>query len=190
MSKLHFNYWAMWAGKSLELIKVAYNYIERWKSVFIFNSSLDTRYKSWEVTSRSWSNIPSISYDITTNIFEAINYLNIKPDCILIDESQFLTKKQVEECAKITTKLDIPVICYGLKIDFQSNLFEWSKRLLELAEKIEEIKTICWCGKKATMNARISNSKMLLQWELIEIWENDKYISLCLRHYLEENIWI
>lgn len=189
MSKLYFHYWAMWAGKSLELIKVAYNYSERWKSVLIFNSALDTRFKQWEVSSRSWSSMPSITFNELTDFFKTIEDLDLMPDCILIDESQFLTKNQVNDCWRIVTKLNIPVMCYGLRTDFLWNLFEWSKRLMELAQKIEEIKTICWCGCKATMNARISNWNMVIIWEQIEIWENDKYISLCLKHYSENNIW-
>lgn len=189
MSKLYFHFWAMWAWKSLELIKVAYNYTERNKKVYIFNNTLDTRFKKWEVSSRSWSSIPSISYDLKTNFLDEINKISWEIDCILIDESQFLTSLQVEQCAEIVCKLDIPVMCYWLKTDFLWNLFEWSKRLLELAQKIEEIKTICWCWKKATMNARIKDWKIIKKWEQIEIWENDKYISLCLKHYLEDNIW-
>lgn len=189
MSKLYFQYWAMWAWKSLELIKVAYNYQERWKNVLVFNSELDTRFQSNKVASRNWSSINSTQFNNNTSIINELEKQIIKPDCILVDESQFLTSKQVEECAIITINKEIPVICFGLKTDFLGNLFEWSKRLLELAQKIDEIKTICWCWKKATMNARIKNWKVVKIWNQIEIWENDKYISLCLRHYLEDNIW-
>ncbi|MDD2565353.1 MAG: thymidine kinase [Candidatus Gracilibacteria bacterium] len=188
MSKLYFHYGAMGAGKSLELIKVAYNYSERGKSVLIFNSALDTRFKQGEVSSRSGSSMPSITFNELTDFFKTIEDLDLMPDCILIDESQFLTKNQVNDCGRIVTKLNIPVMCYGLRTDFLGNLFEGSKRLMELAQKIEEIKTICWCGCKATMNARISNGNMVIIGEQIEIGENDKYISLCLKHYSENNI--
>lgn len=192
MSKLYFNYWAMWAWKSLELIKVAYNYIERGQKVIIFNSDLDTRFEKWKITSRSWNSLPSIPYNDKTEFFIEINNLIVwweKINCILVDESQFLSEKQVEDCAKIAVHLDVPVICYWIKTDFLRRLFEWSKRLLELSQSISEIKTICWCGKKATMNARIIDWKMITVWEKILIWENNKYISLCLKHYLEYNIW-
>ncbi len=185
MAKLYFQYWAMGAWKSLELIKVAYNYTERWKKVIVFNSKLDTRFTNWEVASRSWSKIASISFDDKTDLYYEITKTESRPDCVLVDESQFLKKKQVEECAKIVTEMNIPVICYWLRTDFLWNLFEWSKRLMEIAQKIEEIKTICWCWDKATMNARISEWKMCTAWDQIEIWENDRYISLCLKHYNE-----
>lgn len=191
MAKLYFMYGAMWAGKSMELIKVAYNYLERGKKCLIFNSLLDTRFESGKVSSRTWGSLPSIGFDNNTNIEkiikEELNKWEI--DCILIDEAQFLNKIQVEQCANISTKLNIPIICYGIKTDFMSNLFEWSKRLLELAQQIDEIKTICWCGKKATMNTRVIDWKVILEWEQIDIWANEKYISLCLKHYLEKNIW-
>lgn len=191
MAKLYFMYGAMWAWKSMELIKVAYNYLERWKKCLIFNSLLDTRFENWKVSSRTWGSLPSIWFDSNTNIEEIIKEKLDKwaIDCILIDEAQFLNSAQVEQCAGISTKYNIPVICYGIKTDFMSRLFEWSKRLLELAEQIEEIKTICWCGKKATMNARIIDWKVTLEWEQIDIWANEKYISLCLKHYQEKNIW-
>ncbi|EKE29204.1 MAG: hypothetical protein ACD_2C00208G0005 [uncultured bacterium (gcode 4)] len=191
MSKLYFQYWAMWAGKTLELIKVAYNYTERWMNVVIFNSKIDTRFETDKVSSRSGSAISSMPYDSETDFLETIERLkSIKPiDCILVDESQFLKKHQVDDLAVVVTSMDIPVMCFWIKTDFQWSLFEWSKRLLEIAQKIDEIKTICWCSNKATMNARIADWKMLTEWEQIEIWENDKYISLCLKHYLEKNIW-
>ncbi|EKE28785.1 MAG: Thymidine kinase [uncultured bacterium (gcode 4)] len=191
MSKLYFQYWAMWAGKSLELLKVAYNYTERWRNVIIFNSELDTRFANWKVSSRSWSALPSISFNSSTDFLETIAKLKGEKslDCILVDESQFLFKNQVDDLATVVTTMDIPVMCFWIKTDFLGNLFEWSKRLFEIAQKIEEIKTICWCSRKATMNARISNWKMTTEGEQIEIWENDKYISLCLKHYLEKNIW-
>ena len=191
MSKLYFQYWAMWAGKSLELIKVAYNYIERWRHVIIFNSALDTRFENGKVSSRSGSSLPSVSFDSETDFLETVKSLNDKQslDCILVDESQFLSKKQVDDLWVIVTNLHIPVLCFWIRTDFLGNFFEWSKRLMEIAQKIEEIKTICWCSHKATMNARIANWKMTIEWEQVEIWENDKYISLCLKHYLEKNIW-
>jgi thymidine kinase len=192
MSKLYFQYWAMWAGKSLELIKVAYNYIERWRNVIIFNSALDTRFEKWKVASRSGSSLPSASFDSETDFLEIVSEMNLKKslDCILVDESQFLTKNQVDDLAIIVTTMHIPVLCFWIRTDFLGNLFEWSKRLMEIAQKIEEIKTICWCSHKATMNARIANWKMITEGAQVEIWENDRYISLCLKHYLENNIWI
>lgn len=188
MSKLHFKYWSMWAGKTLELIKIAYNYKERGQKVLVFNSSLDTRFKNWEISSRTWASIPCFLFDKNTDIFSKITEELEKTsiNCILIDEAQFLTNKQVESLAVATIRFKIPVICLWIKTDFLGNLFEWSKRLLELATNIEEIKTVCWCWNKATMNARIKNGKVIKTWEQIEIWANEKYISLCLKHYIEE----
>ena len=104
-------------------------------------------------------------------------------DCILIDEAQFLTKDQVDQFVMIADTLEIPIIAFGLKTDFQGNLFEGSKRLLEVADEIQEITTICWCGKKARYNARVINGKIVKFGNQVQLGGNESYVSLCRKHY-------
>lgn len=192
MSKLYFRYWAMWAWKSAELISTYYNYQNKEMDTLVLNFKLDTRFWEWIIGSRSWVKISSTFFDKTTDIYKIIkenleNNSNIK--CILIDEAQFLKSNQVDDLVKIILEFRIPIICYWLKTDFQSNMFEWSKRLFELAQDIQELKTVCWCGKKATMNVRIINGKITKVWEQVQIWASESYDSVCLKHFLENNLW-
>lgn len=186
MSKLYFWYWAMWAWKSLELLKVAFNYKERGLNVLLFNYYNDRRFWEWLIASRSWLSLKATPFDNNTAFKK---YIKKWINAILIDESQFLTKEQVDELAEIVVTKNIPVMCYWIKTDFKTNLFEGSKRLLEIAHSINELKTICWCWSKATLNVRVKNNKIVKEWEVIDIWWDDKYISLCLKHFLEWNIW-
>lgn len=179
------------AGKSIDLLKVAHNYEEQGKSVIIMTSSLDNRSGESVVSSRigvSRSATPIYRY---TNIFVEIensDYTPI-PDCILVDEAQFLTTQQVEQLSRIVDYYGIPVICFGLRTDFQGNLFEGSKALFELADKIEEIKTLCWfCIKKATMNIRYLDGKPVNEGEQIKIGGNESYKPVCRKHYYELQI--
>lgn len=192
MSKLYFRYWAMWAWKSAELISTYYNYQNKWMDALVLNFKLDNRFGESVIWSRSWAKINSITFDWETNLKELLEEKidkNKNIRCILIDESQFLKSDQVDDLARILFKYNFPIICFGLKSDFQSNLFEWSKRLLELAHDIQELKTVCWCGRKATMNVRIVNGKITKHWEQIQIWADESYDSVCLEHYLENNLW-
>ena len=185
MAQLYFRYSTMNAGKSIELIKVAYNYEERGKNVLVLTSGLDTRYGVGKVISRVGASRDAIAIDDETNILELFLVHNKKGrvDCVLIDEAQFLKKHQVEELCEIVDSCDCPVMCYGLKNDFRNELFEGSHYLLVYADKIEEIKTICWCGRKATMVARVVEGKFVKQGEQIMIGGNDMYVSLCRKHY-------
>jgi len=108
-------------------------------------------------------------------------------DCIIVDEAQFLSREQVEMLARIADDLNVPVICYGLRTDFQGNLFEGSQWLLARADSIEEIKTVCWCGKKATCNARLQNGRVIKSGEQILLGGNESYVALCRRHWREGN---
>lgn len=194
MAKLYFWYWAMSSWKSIELIKAAYNYKNRWMTPLVFNFLMDKRFWSGIVASRSGMSMDSTWFSKDTNFSDQIEEFIISnewksPDCLFIDEAQFLSINQVEELAKLAIFKDIPVMCYWLKTNFKWELFDWSKRLIELSQTIEEIKTICWCQKKATMNARINNWKMVDEWSEIEIGWDESYISLCLKHYMEGNLW-
>lgn len=185
MAKLYFRYGAMGSGKSIDLLKVAYNYEERDGKVALYTAAIDTRYGTGKITTRIGINKEAIVFSKNTNILDSVKELEYKPDCILIDESQFLTKEQVSQIGDIVDYLNIPVICYGLRTDFRGELFEGSKELFAIADKIEEIKTICKCGKKATYNMRMVDGKPVNKGEKILIGGNESYISLCRRCYKE-----
>lgn len=185
MAKLYFRYGAMGSGKSIDLLKVAYNYEERDGKVVLYTAAIDTRYGTGIITTRIGINKEAIVFSKDTNILDSVKALEYKPDCILIDESQFLTKEQVSQIGDIVDYLNIPVICYGLRTDFRGELFEGSKELLAIADKIEEIKTICKCGKKATYNMRLVDGKPVNKGEKILIGGNESYISLCRKCYKE-----
>ncbi|MDO4282123.1 MAG: thymidine kinase [Clostridia bacterium] len=183
MAKLYFRYGAMGSGKTIDLLKVAYNYEERDQKVIILTSGIDDRYGLGKVTTRIGLQKDAEIFKQDTNIYNLVRDYGYIADCILIDEAQFLNKKQVEEISDIVDKLDIPVICYGLRADFRLNFFEGSKYLMEIADKIEEIKTICECGAKATCNMRLIDGKATNKGEQILIGGNDSYKSVCRKCY-------
>ena len=161
MAQLFFKYSTMNAGKSIELIKVAHNYEERGKRVLVFTPAIDTRSGVGIIESRIGLKREGVPVEDDTNLLSILIRENEKHEvsCVLVDECQFLKKHHVEELVEIVDTMDIPVMCYGLKNDFKNELFEGSYYMLVYADKIEEIKTICWCGRKATMIARIVDGK-------------------------------
>ena len=185
MAQLYYRYSTMNADKSIELIKVAYNYEERGKHVLTLIPSVDDRYGVGLITSRIGLQREADIVNEDTNILDLFIQKNTDHpvDCVLIDECQFLKKHHVEELAEIVDSFEVPVLAYGLKNDFQNELFEGSYYMLAYADKIEEIKTICWCGRKATMVARLVNGNIVKQGEQIVIGGNDMYVSLCRKHY-------
>ena len=185
MAQLYYRYSTMNAGKSIELIKVAYNYEERGLKVMTLVPSIDDRYGKGKITSRIGLQRDALVISEKTNILEMFIAENSfgKVDCVLIDECQFLKKHHVEELIEIVDTFNTPVLAYGLKNDFRNELFEGSYYMLVYADKIEEIKTICWCGRKATMVARVADGKIVKQGEQIMVGGNDMYISLCRKHY-------
>lgn len=185
MAQLYYRYSTMNAGKSIELIKVAYNYEERGKRVLVLTPGIDDRYGIGTVASRIGVSREAVIVNEDTNILELFLFENHrqKVDCLLIDECQFLKKHHVQELVEIVDSCDVPVLAYGLKNDFKNELFEGSYYMLVYADKIEEIKTICWCGRKATMVARIIDGKFVKTGEQIVVGGNDMYISLCRKHY-------
>ncbi len=190
MAQLYYRYSTMNAGKSIELIKVAYNYEERGKRVLTLAPCVDDRYGSGLITSRIGIQREALVVSDKTNILELFLSENSKKkiDCVLIDECQFLKKHHVQELVEIVDSCDVPVLAYGLKNDFRNELFEGSYYMLVYADKIEEIKTICWCGRKATMVARIVDGKFVKQGEQIVVGGNDMYVSLCRKHYNDGRI--
>lgn len=186
MAKLYFYFSAMNAGKSTVLLQSAYNYKERGMQVVIYTSHLDNRFQTGFVSSRiglsSQANLFNDQTDMYSDIKKQVLEQNIR--CVLIDECQFLSKSQVIDLARVVDELKIPVLTYGLRTDYMGELFEGSQSLLALAEELIEIKTICECGRKATMNARIgAQGKLMLSGDQIDIGGNEKYVSLCRRCY-------
>lgn len=185
MAQLYYRYSTMNAGKSIELIKVAYNYEERGKKVLTLMPGVDNRYGVGLITSRIGIQREAIVVNDETDILDLFIKENAKGkvDCVLVDECQFLRKHHVQELVEIVDSFDVPVLAYGLKNDFRNELFEGSYYMLVYADKIEEIKTICWCGRKATMVARVVGGKFVKQGQQIVVGGNEMYVSLCRKHY-------
>ena len=182
MAQLYFYYSAMNAGKSTSLLQSAYNYRERGMHSVIYTAALDDRYGVGKVTSRIGLQADAKLYAKGDDLFASISKdcEALKPDCIFIDEAQFLTKAQVKQLVDVVDELDVPVLAYGLRTDFLGETFEGSHYLLAWADKLSELKTVCHCGKKAIMNARINDLGIMeTEGEQIEIGGNDRYISLC-----------
>jgi len=190
MAQLYYRYSTMNAGKSIEVIKVAYNYEEKGKRVLALVPGIDDRYGQGVITSRVGLQREATIVNDDTNILELFMRENDrkKIDCVLVDECQFLKKHHVEELAEIVDSFNIPVLAYGLKNDFRNELFEGSYYMLVYADKIEEIKTICWCGSKATMVARVIDGKLVKSGEQIMVGGDDMYVSLCRKHYNDGRI--
>ena len=191
MAKLYFNYSSMNAGKSTMLLQANHNYIERGMKPRIYTSDLDNRFGEGEIVSRiglkAKSNIFTSKTDIYKDILNIHN--NSIVDCVLIDEAQFLTQNQVIQLGKVVDELDIPVLAFGIRTDFQGNLFEGSKYLLAWADNLKEIKTVCHCGRKATMVLRLNaKGEVVSDGTQIEIGGEEKYVSVCRKHFIEKNI--
>jgi len=185
MAQLYYRYSTMNAGKSIELIKVAYNYEERGKRVLVFTPSIDDRSGVGIVSSRIGIQRDALPISDQTNLLDVFMKENAKEpvDCVLIDECQFLRKHHIQELVEIVDSCDVPVLAYGLKNDFRNELFEGSYYMLIYADKIEEIKTICWCGRKATMVARVVDGKFVKEGQQIIVGGMEMYVSLCRKHY-------
>lgn len=187
MAKLYFRYSAMNAGKSTALLQVAHNYEEHGRKVRIFTSALDGRFGKGIVTSRLGPRRNVESYDETTDFMRALGNDTKDLSCLLVDEAQFLTVEQVWQLHRIAHVAGIPVICYGLRSDFLGNPFPGAAQLLTLADSIEEIKTICACGRKATMNVRVDESgKRITEGSQIAIEGETRYIQTCGRCFYSE----
>lgn len=182
MAKLYFRYGAMGSSKTANALMVAYNYEERGKKALLAKPLTDTR-EVGVMHSRIGLEQPCISVEELVQMNDAA----LKTyDCFIIDEAQFCRKSDVEFFVHIVDGLGLPVICYGLRADFQQNLFEGSQWLLAWADKIEEIKTVCWCGKGARCNARIdAKGRIIRAGEQVMVGANESYIALCRKHFRE-----
>jgi thymidine kinase len=184
MAKLYFRYAAMNAGKTTQLLQVKYNYEERGQRVLLFKPKIDTR-DGDRVRSRIGLESLAILLEPESDVFTIVRAETAKGavHCVILDEAQFLTREQVEALCRVVDDLGIAVIAYGLRSDFRGELFPGSAALLALADSIEEVKTICWCGKKAIMNTRVKGGRAVFEGEQVQIGGNESYISLCRRHW-------
>jgi thymidine kinase len=188
MAKLYFYYAAMNAGKSTTLLQADFNYRERGMETMLWTARLDERAGAGVIGSRIALSAPAHSYDESVDLFEAITDELRKRslDCILVDEAQFLSQRHVLQLCEVADKLGIPVLCYGLRTDFQGKLFPGSAALLALADTLVELKAVCECGRKATMNLRVDEEGYAVaSGEQTEIGGNDRYIALCRKHFFE-----
>ncbi len=178
MAKLYFRYGAMGSSKTANAIMVRHNYLERGQQVLMLKPKIDSRDGTNIVASRCGLSCPCHFVEELPQM-DIANY-----DCIIVDEAQFLSVSQVDELVRIVDEMNIPVIAYGLRADFRGAFFEGSQRLMACADTIEEIKTICWCGKKATCNARIVDGKVAKTGEQIVLGGSESYTSLCRKHWM------
>ncbi len=187
--KLYFYYSAMNAGKSTTLLQSSYNYIERGMQTLLFAPIIDERFEGPTIYSRIGLKQKAIGYDSSFSFFEHVqNEKTNKKDlkCILVDEAHFLSKEQVAQLVEIANKLDVAVLTYGLRSDFLGEAFEGSKYLLAWAEELVEIKTICHCGRKATMNVRVDEEGTpVTQGTQVEVLGKASYISVCMKHFID-----
>lgn len=189
MAKLYFYYSSMNAGKSTALLQSSYNYKERGMNTLVMTPRLDDRYGAGKVTSRIGIEAEATSFGRDDQLFEIVRSINAEQSlhCVLIDEAQFLTRDQVFELGDVTDKLNIPVLAYGLRTDFQGEPFEGSKYLLAWSDNLKEIKAICHCGSKAIMVIRLDgDGNAVTKGSQVEIGGNDRYISMCRKHFKED----
>jgi thymidine kinase len=185
MAKLYFYYSTMNAGKSTALLQAAHNYAERGMKTLLFTAKLDDR-AGGRIASRIGIDKDARKFDTTTDFWEVCP--PTEPHCILVDEAQFLTPEQVRQMARVVDEANIPVMCYGLRTDFLGELFPGSASLLAWADTLSELKTICCCGRKATMVVRVSPTGTVERGgQQVEIGGNERYVPLCRRHFNESH---
>lgn len=188
MAKLYFNYSAMNAGKTTIMLQSSYNYHERGMRTLLIKPSIDTRETAQaEIISRiglsAQADVIGPNVDLENHIRKA--HSDTPLDCILVDEAQFLSEDQVWQLSRVADGMGLPIMCYGLRTDFRGKLFPGSAALLAIADSIKEIKTLCWCGRKATMTLRVSKTgAAVTRGAQVEIGGNDRYVTLCRKHWV------
>lgn len=182
MAKLYFRYGVMGSSKTASALMVKYNYEERGRRALLVKPAVDTREHPGKIVSRSGLESPCQLFD---SLYET-DFNRV--DCVIVDEAQFLKKEQVRFLCRLVDEKNVPVLAYGLRTDFRGELFEGSLWLLAWADTIEEVKTICWCGKKATFNVRFEGNHILHEGEQVVIGAGEKYTCLCRKHYYEGNL--
>ena len=197
MAKLYFRYGAMGSSKSANILMVRYNYEERGQYAVLLKPRTDNRDGEHEIQSRIGLSAPAEyvdeflkeiaeSWDDETSEY---TYHGKKVDAILVDEAQFISPEEVDRLSDIVDFYNIPVLCYGLRTDFLNHLFPGSRRLMEIADVIEEVPTVCWCGKRAQCNTRYANGKIVREGAQIMLGSNESYVALCRKHYKEGKLW-
>ena len=189
MAKLYFQYSTMNAGKSTVLLQASHNYRERGMETYLLTARFDDRAGKGRIASRIGIGEDADTFDVDTDMFAKIETRLRAGDvaCVFIDEAQFLTKDQVWQLARAVDDLRVPIMCYGLRVDFRGELFPGSAALLALADEMREVRTICHCGKKATMVVRRgADGKAMTDGDQVQIGGNETYVSLCRRHWREE----
>ncbi|MGJ8648736.1 MAG: thymidine kinase [Opitutaceae bacterium] len=186
MAKLYFYYSAMNAGKSTALLQSSHNYQERGMQTLLLTPEIDQRAGADKIASRIGLTADAITFKPDENLFSVVCAAHEAEPiaCVLIDEAQFLNRQQVEQLSQVCDEIGIPVLCYGLRTDFQGNLFTGSAALLGWADNLIELKAICYCGRKATMNLRQGpDGKAIKEGEQVEIGGNERYVAMCRRHF-------
>jgi len=191
LAKLYFSYSAMNAGKSTVLLQASHNYRERGMNTMLLTSAVDDRAGIGVIASRIGLEEKAETFVSGDDLFERISNETAEQQlgCVLVDEAQFLSEEQVWQLARVADRLGVPVMCYGLRTDFQGRLFPGSAALLALADNLREIRTICWCGRKATMVVRLDGQGRVIQeGDQVSIGGDEAYISLCRHHWEEKDI--
>lgn len=197
MAKIYFRYGAMGSSKSANILMVRYNYEERGQYAILLKPRTDDRDGEHKIQSRIGLSAPAEYVDdFLKEISKLWNgketeylYHGKKVNAILVDEAQFLSPEEVDALSDIVDFYEIPVLCYGLRTDFLNHLFPGSRRLMEIADVIEEVPTVCWCGKRAQCNTRYSNGKIVREGAQIMLGSNESYVALCRKHYKEGKLW-
>lgn len=197
MAKLYFRYGAMGSSKSANILMVRYNYEERGQYAVLLKPRTDNRDGEHEIQSRIGLSAPAEYVDeflkeiaeFWDDEISEYTYHGKRVDSILVDEAQFLSPEEVDTLSDIVDFYNIPVLCYGLRTDFLNHLFPGSRRLMEIADVIEEVPTVCWCGKRAQCNTRYANGKIVREGAQIMLGSNESYVALCRKHYKEGRLW-
>ncbi|KAB2858306.1 thymidine kinase [Sphingopyxis terrae] len=187
MAKLYFYYASMNAGKSTTLLQADFNYRERGMETMLWTAALDDRYGAGQITSRIGLLAEAHKFDPESDLWAAVSDEHRRRPlaCVLVDEAQFLSKDQVFALARLADEADIPVLCYGLRTDFAADLFPGSAALLGIADALVELKAVCECGRKATMNLRVDAAgRAVVAGAQTEIGGNDRYVAMCRRHFM------
>lgn len=190
MAKFYFYYASMNAGKSTTLLQAEFNYRERGMRTMLFTAAIDDRDAPGRITSRIGLSAPAVPFDLDMDLFAGIAAAHGEAalSCVLVDEAQFLTRDQVFQLARVCDQLGVPVLTYGLRTDFRADLFEGSRALLAIADVLVELKAVCECGRKATMNLRVdATGDAVREGKQTEIGGNDRYVALCRRHFMERS---
>ncbi len=197
MAKLYFRYGAMGSSKSANILMVRHNYEERGQYAVLLKPRTDSRDAQYEIKSRMGLSAPAGYVDeFLADVKELWSrdsaeyiYNGRKVDAILVDEAQFVSPEEIDILSDIVDFYHIPVLCYGLRTDFQNKLFPGSHRLMEIADVIELVPTVCWCGKRAQCNTRYADGKIVKEGEQIFLGSNESYVALCRKHYKEGKLW-